>query len=87
MNDPPQDNDAAIGDVPEPTNISDDPPSMFVNAVDVPSPVAHDEVSEEILLEDNNTATSVILIHTSLNIFQKPSSSKARFHLGLSSSS
>ncbi|KAL7595479.1 hypothetical protein Lser_V15G29686 [Lactuca serriola] len=50
MNGPPQDNVATIGDVPEPTYISDDPPLKFVIVAGVPSPVFDDEVSEEIIL-------------------------------------
>ena len=46
MNAPPQENFVAIGDVPEPTNISDDPPPKFVSVVDISSPVSDDEVSK-----------------------------------------
>ncbi|CAI9296547.1 unnamed protein product [Lactuca saligna] len=87
MNDPPQDNVVAIGDVLKPTNISNDPPSKFVSVVNVPYPTADDEVLEEIQFEDDNTIFGFLPLRTSLNIFQKPSSSKANFYFRISSSS
>lgn len=56
MNGPLQDNVATIGDVPEPTYISDDPPLKFMIVAGVPSPVFDDEVSEEIMFEDDSTS-------------------------------
>lgn len=86
MNDPPQDNVVDIGDIPEPTNILDNPPPRFVSVVDVSSPISDDEVSEEILFEDESTTVGVLPIRTSLFLIQKSSSSKAHFPFRISSS-
>lgn len=83
MNNHPQDNVATIGNVREPTNISSDPPPNFMSVVDDCSPVADNQVSEKIMIKDDMTSVRVIPILTSLNIFQKPSSSKAHFYFRL----
>lgn len=87
MIDSPQENVAAKRDVPKPNNILDDSRPKFVNVVDVSSPNANDEFSKEIIFKYEGTTIRAIVVPSSFSIFQKPSSSKARFHLGLSSSS
>ncbi|CAI9279866.1 unnamed protein product [Lactuca saligna] len=77
VNDPPHDNVVAKGHVLESTNISDDHAPNFMSVLDVSSHVVN----------DGNTIVGVIPFPTPFNIFHKPSSSRARFHFGLSSSS
>ncbi|CAI9278437.1 unnamed protein product [Lactuca saligna] len=48
--------------------------------------VTDDELLEEIIFEDESIFIGVLPIGTSINIFQKPSTSKAHFHLGFTSS-
>ncbi|CAI9287945.1 unnamed protein product [Lactuca saligna] len=56
VNDPPC-NDATIGDVPNSTNIFDDPPPKFLSDANGPSPVAEDNLFEEILFRERNEIT------------------------------
>lgn len=72
MDDPPQNDDATKGDVPCSTNFSDVPPPKFVSADNVPSPNVDDDLSEEIMFEDDNTTIGVISVSTAFNITQKP---------------
>ena len=87
MNDSLKANDDVIGDVPKPTNVSDYPPPKVMSVENVSTLEKDDEVLEEILFEDECTTAGVLPIQTSLTIFHKPSSSKAHFHFGLTSSS
>lgn len=89
MNAPPRNVVVVKGDVPDSTNISDDPPSMFFSNGDVSSPIVEDDLSKEIMFKDDNTTIGVIpvLVPTSFDICQKRSTSKSNFHFGLSSSS
>ncbi|CAI9303158.1 unnamed protein product [Lactuca saligna] len=68
------------------STIASDNPPTFTSAK-VPKPNGKYDLSDEIMFEDDNTIVSVILIPTTFNLMQKPSSSKPCFDFYLSSSS
>lgn len=88
VNDSPRNDVSAKGDVADPTNVLDEPPPDFVNADGVSLHIAQDDLNEVIIFNDDKTNVGVIIVPSSFNIFQKPSSSNAFFfHFGIFSSS
>lgn len=85
LNDYPWNVGTTAGDVPNSTNTFDKP-SMFVSIEDRKLDVK-DDLSNEIMFEDENTIVGSILIPTKFNHLQKPFSSKPCFYFDLSSSS
>ncbi|CAI9265625.1 unnamed protein product [Lactuca saligna] len=74
------------GDVPDSTNVSDDPPPNFTCKEALNHPI-DDDLSNEVMFEDNNTKIIAISIPSSFNFLYKPSSSKLFYNFGLSLSS
>ncbi|CAI9284994.1 unnamed protein product [Lactuca saligna] len=74
------------GDVPDPTYVSNDPRPTFTSKNDRKRPTDED-VSDDVMFEDDNTIVGVTPILTSFNMLQKPSSSKPTYDFGLFSSS
>ena len=62
-----------------------DPPTF--TSVEVHEPNVEEDLSDEIMFEDDNTSVGVVLIPTAFNLLQKSSSSKPHYDFGLSSSS
>lgn len=54
---------------PSKNNVSDHLPLKVLSVEDVSTPDNDDEVSKEILFEDDNTFVGVLPVLTSLNIF------------------
>lgn len=81
-----QSNDDVIGDAPEQTNVSDDPPPKVMSVKDVPSPDNDDEVLEEIIFEDESTYVVFFLVAPRSKIFRSLLPCKAHLHFGLTSS-
>ncbi|CAI9268547.1 unnamed protein product [Lactuca saligna] len=57
----------STGDVPNSTNVSDDPPPKFKNE-EAPKPPTNYDLSDEVMFEDDNTIVGAILIPTAFNI-------------------
>lgn len=94
MGDPPWNEEVVAGEIPNTTFVLDDPPlktddknDFHVSTPIFKTPKPNDEdLSDEIMFEDDNTTASVILVPITFNLLQKPSSSKALFDFGPSSS-
>lgn len=86
MDDPSRKEVDAKGYFPDSTNVSDDPPRKFTSEV-APKSSAEDDLSNEIMFKADNTYVGFILVPTTFNLLQKPSSLKPCFDFGLSSTS
>lgn len=84
VDDPPWNEVVARGVVANSKNASDNPPTF--TSEEVPKPDVKDDISDEIMFEDDNTIDGVIPVPTTFNLLQKPSSSRPCFNFGLSSS-
>lgn len=69
--------------VPITENIGNDP--LTFTSTKVLEPNVKDDLSDVIMFKDDNTSVGVILIPTTFNLLQKPSSSKPQYDLDLSS--
>lgn len=96
VDDPPRNEYVVVGEVPDTTFASYKPPLKNDVAKDVPvsTPISDDpklddeeDHFKEIMFEEDNKTVGVIPIPSTFNMLQKPSSSKAHFDFGLSSSS
>ncbi|CAI9263876.1 unnamed protein product [Lactuca saligna] len=73
-----------IGDVPDSTNVSDDPPPTFT-IEETTKPTFEEDLSDDLIFKDDSTIVGVISSLTSLNMLQNPSYSKPFYDFGLSS--
>ncbi|CAI9280115.1 unnamed protein product [Lactuca saligna] len=62
-----------IGDVPDFTNVSDDPPPTFTSG-ESPKPPTDEELLDDLIFEDKNKSIGAIVILPSFNMLQNPSS-------------
>lgn len=83
-------------EVPNITFVFDDPPLKIYSTKDVhvcififetPKPDDEEDISNKIMFGDDNKTIWAITVPSTFNMLQKPSSSKAHFDFGLSSSS
>ncbi|CAI9303086.1 unnamed protein product [Lactuca saligna] len=66
--DDPYRNEAAItGDVPDLINVSDDP--LKFTGVELPEPNVEDDLSDEIMFDDDNTLAGIILVLSTIDCF------------------
>ncbi|CAI9283245.1 unnamed protein product [Lactuca saligna] len=76
----------ATGDVPDPTNVLDDPP-MKCTSEEAHKPPYEKDLSDNVMFRDDNINVDAISIPSTFNMLHKPSSSKLFYDFGLSSSS